>query len=373
MNRKDFAIALSLANLCFITVWLEILFLPLSAHFYMWAPSDRSYHLAIILNVCFLTGLFLLGIRVVRASGSRIAQEAAWGAFLCVLGLGLIPLRLSLPQELGVGRLLGVIRSVGLLIPSVFVGTVLAVVAIYFRRRLVKGVAFAVLILLPFAFLNLARVGYRVAFEEENGIESAPNFVTSPRQPSDNPTRVVVFVFDSLDQRLLFVERPDDVAVPNFDRFRAESLYASDAYSPGDSTILTMPSLISGQIVTDAHPEPPSDVVLLLKDSEESVLLSELPNLFQTARHQGCNTALVGWYLPYCRIPGISVDYCYWHPYFDGGSFQTTDRSIRSAMVAQWWTLVPWNNRRLHIQACRRLLEQAREVVTSDVYDFALV
>jgi hypothetical protein len=130
---------------------------------------------------------------------------------------------------------------------------------------------------------------------------------SSPNQP-----RVVWIIFDELSQTVAFGNRPPGLSLPNLDRLREESFYATAAESPTGFTKTSLPSLIVGQKVLDAAPDGPGDLRLKLESSAPTVRWSSLPNVFDAARDLGFNTAVVGWYHPYGRVLRRSLTECYW-------------------------------------------------------------
>src|SRR5437879_1637027 len=114
--------------------------------------------------------------------------------------------------------------------------------------------------------------------------------------------RVVWLAFDEMDQRLTFAQRPPNLQLPELDHLRRESLYGSNVHSPGRETLLCLPSLITGKVATRYKPVRSNELMLTFKDEQQPVRWSTQPNLFTAAGEAGLSTALVGWYLPYCRV-----------------------------------------------------------------------
>jgi hypothetical protein len=121
--------------------------------------------------------------------------------------------------------------------------------------------------------------------------------------------RVLVLIFDEMDQRLTFVNRPPGVDLPELERFRRESFYASAAHSPGGETLVSIPALISGRRVVSVSPHP-EDLMIKYEGTTVAVPWSAQPNLFSEAIQLGANTGLVGFYHPYCRILGGNLTTC---------------------------------------------------------------
>lgn len=130
--------------------------------------------------------------------------------------------------------------------------------------------------------------------------------------PHTGGIRVVWIVFDELSQAVAFGDRPSGLALPNLDRLKSESVYASAAESPATGTELAMPSLILGERVVEAHTAGPGELRIALQSRTDSVSWSSLPNIFDTARQLGVNTAAVGWFHPYGRVLNRSLTKCYW-------------------------------------------------------------
>lgn len=129
---------------------------------------------------------------------------------------------------------------------------------------------------------------------------------TAPR------VRVVWIIFDELSQTIAFRDRPDSLHLPNFDHLKAESFYASSAEPPARSTIASISGLILGERVEEAFPDSPNDILVRTRSRSHPFPVNSVPNLFDTARQHGLNTALVGSSLPYGRILNRSLTKCYW-------------------------------------------------------------
>jgi hypothetical protein len=129
-------------------------------------------------------------------------------------------------------------------------------------------------------------------------------------RPSD--IRVVWIIFDELSQTIAFGNRPAGLQLPNLDRLRSESFYASSAIAPADSTERSIPALTIGQPVLEAIPEGPDDLRLRTPSRSTPFAWSSIPNVFDSARGLGFDTAVVGWFHPYGRVLNRSLTRCYW-------------------------------------------------------------
>lgn len=66
---------------------------------------------------------------------------------------------------------------------------------------------------------------------------------------------VIWIIFDELDERVGFRERPKDIKMPALDRFRGETTVATQAIPPGDVTLYAMPTLLLGKRIHAAKYE----------------------------------------------------------------------------------------------------------------------
>ncbi|MBM3967803.1 MAG: hypothetical protein FJ308_22510, partial [Planctomycetes bacterium] len=123
--------------------------------------------------------------------------------------------------------------------------------------------------------------------------------------------RVVWIVFDELDYRLSFPERPKEIRLPNFDRFASSSFRFTNAIPPAVQTLFSVPSLVDGEVYVAAFPTGPNQ--LMLRDTE-GVLLpwGSRSNVFTDVNALGGHVAVVGWYLPYGRVFRNVVNYSQW-------------------------------------------------------------
>jgi hypothetical protein len=74
--------------------------------------------------------------------------------------------------------------------------------------------------------------------------------------------------------------------------------------------MLSLPSLINGRIVSDARPAGANELLVTYAGPGGPVPWSTQPTVFSRARDAGFNTALVGWWHPYCRVLGNSLTFC---------------------------------------------------------------
>ena len=310
---KDFLIALTLANLCFLSAWRTLLN-PLHYSYYHWKiyPGFNEY-LALLINVFLLTAVFWGVTAVARWSGKRFLVWMVRWAFLLALIIPFNDLRLQFfgTSSSGIISKLGSALS---LLPFLFI--LLAIAVKRWRMAVFRIAVALMLIVSPFTLITFVQ-GAWLAYKFRHHAALAQDRPAIPLNSSKKPaSRVIWMVFDELDQRLAFSQRPAGLELPELDRLRHQAIFAGNAYSPASHTLQAMPSLIIGRKVSKAVQVRPDELMIRLADGKE-VGWSTQPNLFSSARAAGFDTAIVGWYHPYCRVLGSNLSSCFWEPVVD--------------------------------------------------------
>ena len=310
---KDLVIALSLANLCFFAVWADIL--PGSpSHYVMKAPPSSITFFAVILNVLLLAAMFWVALALVRRLTRAHALNLARWAFLVVL---IVPLNGMRQQflSLSLDSVLALIGKSGFLILGLILALLLVFVLLRWHRSVIRAAETIVLVLFPFVLVTFGqavwssiKVYYDVPFADYVDKPLAP--LLTGRKIS--APRVLWLLFDGMDQRITFLERPRTVKLLEIDRLSSQALTANNAYPPASLTLLSMPSLITGRLISNAQPVGPNELMITFRDATEAVGWGTQPNVFSKARELGFNTAVVGWWHPYCRVIGDSLADCSW-------------------------------------------------------------
>src|SRR5262249_51155245 len=158
--------------------------------------------------------------------------------------------------------------------------------------------------------------------------------IREPRKdvPQRSRNRFVLILFDELDQTNTFERRPDDVRLEHFDDLRNQSIYAENAYSPAMETQLLVPSYLFGRPISNMKAIGFNQAIMTDTVTQETFDIATQPNLFSKAASAGSTTAVIGWYLPYCRI-FAGPAYCSWEAWVD-----TWPLSTRALMFDQLGT-----------------------------------
>ncbi len=124
------------------------------------------------------------------------------------------------------------------------------------------------------------------------------------------PTRVIWIIFDELDERVGFADRPRDVEMPSLDRFRGGSVVALDTMPPADVTLYSMPSLFLGRRILNAS-YPRQNDLELHPETGASISWRQTPGVFHDVRDAGYNAALLaqGGHA-YCRLFAHLLSVC---------------------------------------------------------------
>ena len=369
---RDVLIALSLANLFFYKIWSELYFQPMAfQEFFIKSPPEAVDFLALFLNVFLLASVFWSAVFLARRSQRPAMMILTHLAFVVVL---LIPI-------------VGIYSKHG-------AGTATQA-ELYMRHHwvLLIAVMLAALVLVPFVlrwkvvFISAARV-LLIAFSPfvvvtfGHGVWCIVHAVRTPAiadrplaprhpAPSVKRPRVFVMVFDEFDFRVAFLERLPTLDLPEMDRLRNESLFASNAFPPSDSTIMSFPAIIEGRLVAKAHAVSPTEVMILYDGQSKEVPWSEEPNLFSEAYGMGVNTAMVGWYLAYGRVLGNQLTFYSWEPHV----FQRDGRlrSFAGRMLSQYEKLLPVWRRWQHIESYRVIRDDALRLAADHDIGLALI
>ncbi|MCM3902255.1 MAG: sulfatase-like hydrolase/transferase [Pyrinomonadaceae bacterium] len=309
---RHWILAFSLSNLCFFNAWREVLSPQGLSYLYYWKQYPGYVALAaLVINVLLLALIFLTGFYLLRRLGGSNWVKFGQALFLLVFLRALNNIQAQF-DSLSTSHLRLLLGRAGYIV-AVFL--VLSLIAFAIKRygldRVARAAAMIVLILSPFGVLGLTQaswlaVKYGRSVSRERTATTAFNPSTSPRP------RVLWLVFDEMDEHLAFSGRPAGLSLPEFDRVRAEALVATNAFPPAGHTSQSIPALLTGQLISAVKPIDPGELLVTIAARNETVNWSTEPDTFSDARAAGLNTALVGWYNPYCRVIGDHLTSCRW-------------------------------------------------------------
>jgi hypothetical protein len=361
----DAFVALSLANLCFIKVGFDLL-----------SDQDRFFNklqvttpmlLALALNIggfAALTWLLMQWLRQVRSGWLRLPFHLLF-IFLLLFPVDFIRLKFFSIADY---QIVAFLKQ-----PVVIIGGVAVFSLLVWKHERISRIAAVVVgIFSPltfFLFVKIALVILGVTQLKECLVPATfpPTVSVHEGQP-----RVVWIIFDEMDYRLVFEQRPADLQLPEFDRLRQQSLSATSAYPPGDATIISMPALILGRLISGVSMADSCDLSMTFADTGETASWIGQPSVFSGARALGVNTALVGWYIPYDRMLGGALNFCEWYPYppFEPARAETFGGNVRQQISSLGETI---HLRKLFGDIHQNSLLTSLSLVTNSTYGLILL
>lgn len=216
----------------------------------------------------------------------------------------------------------------------------------------------------PFTILVVLRL--LIGVVSGAGKEVTITHLKDPPVISCHSNRVVWIVFDELDYRLTFPERPKPLVLNNFDRFSFSAFRFTNAISPSSQTILSVPSLIDGLIYVAAFPNSPNK--LILRDEKGGISFwGSRSNVFTDIKAAGGRAAVLGWYLPYGRIFGDTLDYSHWVAH-SPERFIGLGLDLPSTLVAHLWGILPIARKSFHRNTQKELEADMERIITDPRY-----
>jgi hypothetical protein len=199
--------------------------------------------------------------------------------------------------------------------------------------------------------------------------------------------RIIWIVLDELAHRQLFLHRPQGLPLPEFDRWRATSTLFTEVVPAGMYTKIALPSLMTGKPLKDVVSNAEGQARVVNQDGSTR-FFSEQDTVFADAAARGYQSAIAGWYIPYCRMLPTAIQSCFW-----------TSRSTRNEMysaetieanlvtpLGYFWNEVSGfflrssavtrdenNDAARHIEDFVRLNDAADGILTQPQYNFVLL
>jgi hypothetical protein len=310
---KRLAIAFSVANLCFFKAWRELLSSQTFAYLYFWKhyPGYTSI-ISLVINVFLLTLIFYAGYNLILRVRGPILQNLVRVTFLVILLRALNGVRVQF-ESLNTQSLRAIFGRTGFFALGMALFVLLIFVTVrYGLDRVTRSAAIVALVLTPFGVIGMAQ-GTWLAIKYAREWHDRPSASVLPANVNKTP-RVLWLIFDEMSESVAFAARPASVTLPNFDRLRTEALFATNGFPPAGHTTQSIPALLTGRLVASVQPAGPNELMLTFPSQSPAVGWSTQPDIFSEARAAGLNTAVVGWYHPYCRVVGARLTSCHWQP-----------------------------------------------------------
>ena len=305
---KASIICISFANLCFMSTWNE-LFDRHSDFFKRYSISLRQLA-AVTLDVLLLALVLWISVCLVAKSGNHTWNRILkWGALVGLL-LPFDVLRFSTEARAVLALVARQAGPVRILLEVL--GFAAGIILLWNWERLSIPVSSRILVIFsPLLPLLVATAAW--------GIYNGPPAGRLPDKPpvgalpqKAGAPHVLWFIFDEWDQALTFEHRPANLQLPELDRFRGQSFHADRAYPPGDYTLWSIPSLLTGKVFLGADGNGGNELLMTYDRNQPQKPLRAESTVFAEARNGGFNVGIVGFYLPYCRV--FDTTSCEWYP-----------------------------------------------------------
>ena len=124
--------------------------------------------------------------------------------------------------------------------------------------------------------------------------------------------RVVLMVFDELDERIAFDERPSGLLLPCLDLFTSESVVCAAAYPPSNCTEISIPAFLTGRLIDETNVSGPVSVGLRFSGGSMYVPFVDEVTIFHRLRERRVNCGAVLSYHPIGRLFGDVVSDYLW-------------------------------------------------------------
>jgi hypothetical protein len=303
---KRAAFSLSVANLCFLFVWTEILAYANSSAvmYYEKEPPDIGLVWALLADI-FALGTVIFICNLASETGNRFLKWAGRVVVLFFSGFALYQLlrsvNNSIPNWLQGWPITAIKAVVLVLIVFLFIRSVT------FGKRVIRNLLITLSPLLLILTMNAVSL-----YNSKAVRQLSPGKPAGMLRHITNDRRAIWIIFDEVDYRLAFAARPGRIQLPEMDRMRNESVFADHVKSPNKSTLYSIPSLLLGRTVSYNVKPRIGGLSLKLEGSRNWIDFASQSHIFRRARAAGFNTAVAGWHHPYCRLIGEDLSDCAW-------------------------------------------------------------
>jgi hypothetical protein len=126
--------------------------------------------------------------------------------------------------------------------------------------------------------------------------------------------RIIWVLLDELSYDQTFAHRQPAEKLPGFDTLRAESASFGDVQPTGYYTDYIVPALLRGRPVGSIRSSLDGELSVRESPNGPWEHFDPQSTLFADAERLGWNTAIAGWFNPYCRLFAQIVNSCLWVP-----------------------------------------------------------
>lgn len=367
LKQKDLFVAISFANILFYNFWsIVVYFNPGNSFYYKNSPTAKTFLAFIICEL--IVGLVIwLGIKLIRYLNNSLISKSSMFIFCCVVLNFFYDLIWNTAQKIKVED--GFIHRIPTNIYIIFV------IYLIVRKRTFKTVKKAVLLLTPFVLMIFGQAIMMMGKDFQNDVNYQyvnPAATQKPpffQQDKSSP-RILWLLFDEMDQRLTFDQRPKYVKLPEFDRFKEQAFYAVNVKQAGKNTGRAVPSLFTGKLVKKTGKNGPSEFLITYEGESKPVKMSQEPDIFTEVKELGFNTALSGNGHPYSRVMGHKIDFCEW---YDDDMILSPDASLLENISNQLRYLSPFDRGQRGRMLHSKLFKDAQKLAVDPDYQLIFI
>lgn len=332
-------LALSLASILFLPPWMELLPEAPGAYTYGYSVGWGAVG-ALLVNLLLLSALWL-GL-------SQLKEGILARIVLCLLSLLIVnSLRVALQDQSVYLNLAQMAINLGWTRFLLLYGSPVLVLWAWIlldTKRFLRVARLALVLLSPLPALLLARVVLPLLRVPATVRVQPPPSTPAPATPAGAHPKALLLIFDEMDQTWAFEARPSRLQLPALDRFRAESVFCTQAYPPTAQTHTSIPSMLTGRIVTEARTAPGREVLLQFRDAPGHwQRWSQTPDLFSLTGHLGQRSLLINHYHAFgpaymAARPAFTLQRT---PYFaEWEAAAHWHQDFRSSFIRQWASLL---------------------------------
>jgi hypothetical protein len=304
-------LALGVATLCLL-IMIGPLVSPSHTTIYHLSGSVLSIFVPVLINLGVVW--FALTILLWFARKPGWLQTVVWTSLIVLLPLMVLKNWFTLAQ----GSPPYWVRFLGLLSPVVICVTIFLALRPSFKPLFRKIQGFSEVVLgfaslsALFIICQLLWIGWQArGLNSPLPLHRHAAVVTTGLKP-----RIIWILLDELSYQQVYEQRFPGLQLPAFDQLANQSTVFTHVAPAGTFTEIIVPSLMTG-LPIDRIKVSANGLRLFQHNSESDAwtLFEPHQTVFQDALDAGYNTAVAGWFNPYCRILPQVLDECLWYSY----------------------------------------------------------
>jgi len=132
----------------------------------------------------------------------------------------------------------------------------------------------------------------------------------------DFKRRIIWILFDELSYDQTFDHPAPGMKLPNLDMLRVESVSFTNLKPVGFYTEEIIPSLFLGRRIDQIRSTTDGDLWYRYDDRSRWLAYDPNETLFALAQRDGWNSAVDGWFIPYCHLLSTTLSICSWEPHY---------------------------------------------------------